>query len=236
MELTFKHSGKMGDVIMSLPFIKCMGGARTFYQSNQNSWGFNEHLHEFMKPLLETQEYIGEVKTWANEPINYDLDEFRSVMNTSYNDTMPGAYFVKFNQPIEFDYEKKPWVTVPDINLNRDFHNTIIISRTPYLHGRETENPVYKNLLNMRDREFVFLGTEQEHDAFENLYQCKIEYYPVSNALEIAIALKQSGQLFANQSLIYSIAESLKITTHLEKRMDGAATDCMFRRNNLFYI
>lgn len=236
MELTFKHSGKMGDVIMSLPFIKNMGGAKTFYLSDQNSWGFSRGLHEFMKPLLEVQDYIGEVQTWANQPINYDLDEFRTIMNSSFHETMPGCYFRKFGQPEEMDFQTKPWVTVPDIELSRSFYNTIIVSRTPHLHGRDTNNSVYTSLLNTPDREIVFLGTENEYAEFKNLYGDKLDYHPVSNALELAVALKQSGQLFANQSLIYSIAESLKITIHLEKRMDIAATDCMFKRNNLFYI
>jgi hypothetical protein len=73
---TFKHSGDLGDIIFSLPVIASEGGGVLYLdpeggkQEPLVSWGQYEttKLTEgsilALKPLLEAQDYIEEVRLW----------------------------------------------------------------------------------------------------------------------------------------------------------------------------
>lgn len=225
----------MGDVILSLPFIKQMGGAKILYLEDFPEYFFNKEAHNFLIPLLKAQDFIGEIRTWSGEEVDYDLDKFRSIMNVRYHGTLAGSYFEFFEKPNDVDFHNKPWIEIPDMRLAMPFDGITLVSRTIYLHDREQKNQFYVDLLADQNVKPVFVGTMEEHSIFMGLYG-QIPYYPLNNALELALILKHSGHLVANQSLIYAVAEALKIKVHLEKRNDAAKGDCMFERENLHYI
>jgi hypothetical protein len=75
----FCQLGKLGDVVWALPFIKEMGGAETIYFSENGLKDFTIKDIEFIKPLLEFQSYIKDVKIWEQESIDFDLSNFQSL-------------------------------------------------------------------------------------------------------------------------------------------------------------
>ena len=72
---TFKHSGDLGDIIFSLPCIKEKGGGILYLDpeggeqepvvswSQYNRTKLNQNSIDFIKPLLEVQKYIKEVRS-----------------------------------------------------------------------------------------------------------------------------------------------------------------------------
>jgi len=231
--ITFKHRGKLGDIIWSLPFIKAMGGGKLYLQFGQylDEAGFN-----FLKPLLEYQPYITEVIKWSGEPVDYDLDRFREIMNTSHQRSLPESYFVVFGKELPRHFQYGPWLIAPDLP---HFKSSVIISRVERgLHGsRPIHNPFYDDLVRRNlQRNSYFVGLDVEWRRFMEEYQCNIAYKPVNTALEMASIIDQAELCVMNQSMPSVIAEGLKKTLHLELRHDIAKPDCMFDRPNLFYI
>ena len=56
---TFKHSGKCGDIIFSLPTIEMMGGGILYIPEHSP---IGQNIYSNMKPLLEKLPYIHEVR------------------------------------------------------------------------------------------------------------------------------------------------------------------------------
>lgn len=236
MELTFKHSGKMGDIILSLPFVKQMGGAKVFY-IQMGLWGFSQKEYDFILPLLQNQKYIGEVKIWNGEPVNYDLDIFRNIMNSTYRKSLCGSYYAVFNSTVQPNFDKEVWLDVPLVNFDIDFTSKVVVSRSKTMHDRAIHNPYFDEALSKGlEKNSYFLGLPDEHDFFNKEYNCNIPYYTVSNALELACVIKQASLCLCNQSAITAIAEGLKKTIILENRHDIASPDCKIERYNIFYI
>ena len=76
-EHTFKHSGKLGDIIYSLPTIRALGGG-VLHLAECPELKFGSREIGAILPLLRVQPYIRGVKIWDGTPVDYDLDSFRS--------------------------------------------------------------------------------------------------------------------------------------------------------------
>jgi hypothetical protein len=232
---TFKHSGKMGDVIWALPFIKSMGGAEILYLNISKKNNFTIESIEFLKPLLEYQSCIKEIKIWNNEKVDYDLDTFHDVLKTGPC-LAPVSYFKSF---FVYDAPKsvliKPWLECPV----EEQTNSIILSHRIYDYSDWEKMFVPHNFyIEMLDKGLeniaLFVGTETEHEKFNETYNCNIKHKKVNDALELACLIKNSQLSIGNQSLPTVIAESLKKTLHLE--VHGSTFEHRFNRPNLFLL
>ena len=58
-----------------------MGGGKLYLQLGEY---LDETGFQFIRSLLEWQPYIKEVVKWSGEPVDYDLDRFREIMNRSH--------------------------------------------------------------------------------------------------------------------------------------------------------
>jgi len=231
--ITFKHRGKLGDIVWSLPFIRTLGGGKLYLQLGEY---LDETGFQFIRPLLEWQPYITEVIKWSGEPVDYDLDHFRDIMNRTHHKSLAESYFVVFGKELPRHFQYDPWLTAPSLT---QYKGSVIINRVERgLHGsRPIHNPFYDDLVkrNLQPISY-FVGLHDEWKRFMEEYQCNIAYKPVNNALELASIIDQAELCVMNQSLPCVIAEGLKKTMHLELRHDVAKADCMFDRPNLFYI
>lgn len=229
--LTFKHSGRMGDIVWSLALIKQLGGAEVLY-INIGSHGFNQDNYNFLRPLLVKQPYIKHVEVYTDQKVDYDLDRFRNVMNQSWHGSLCGSYFYTFNIEMDKNLQIDPWLYI-DNQLN----HKIVISRSTSLYHRDKHNNFWDTLIEKNlERNCVFVGHKHEHDIFNNEYKCNIDYYPVENAWELANVIGGCAMWTGNQSLPAVIAEATKRTIFLESRLDNAKNDHIFDRANLFLI
>lgn len=84
-EISFKHSGDVGDLWYSLPIIKKYGkgnvylnpfGLRTKKVDGTRS-GFTKELIDLCIPLLEAQPYVNKASVWDGRKVTIDIDNFR---------------------------------------------------------------------------------------------------------------------------------------------------------------
>jgi len=229
---TFKHSGRIGDILWSLHFIKSNGGAEVLYLNLNDD--LTQDNYNYIKPLLEFQPYISGVEIHNGEIVDFDLDRFRDVMYKSHTGTLAESYYVAFGQNCDkIDLNVNSWLHVD----NYKPLNCVVITRTFNLHNRDTYNQLYKALVNRNlEKTAVFVGLKEEHEHFNATYETNIPFYCVNDALDMARIVNNSSMVIGNQTSTTVISEALKKSMLLEVRLDDAKNDCLFDRPNLFYI
>ena len=119
----FYHSGATGDVIYAMPTIKALGGG--IFNVN-----LPDDLYNTVLPLLESQEYIHEVKKGRElSGTVYDLDKFRN------NDHLHLNHLVQLHlQSFQIIDEtwKQGWLKVEPIISNNSFINVTERYRNDY--------------------------------------------------------------------------------------------------------
>lgn len=262
--LSFAHPGTFGDTIYGMSVVKLLGGGDVYIKLNGmnevvwNSFGaVNAGPHagrytrkdlDFLFPLLEHQSYIHNLNIWRNEPVTYDL-------GTHYKFTT-GPNGWQGNQTecyakvcgLDIDQYKKqlllePWLEpVEPIKVSG---RTIVINRTPrYLQGRDpNENSWSDWIAGGLEDMAIFVGTPEEHAAFNRQFNITVPYYPVSDMLELARVIQGCEMFIGNQSMPLAIAIGLGKTYWCESRQDWdnfksphGFGDVWFPRVNGFYF
>lgn len=229
---TFKHRGKLGDIIYSLNFVKAMGGGKLYLQIGEY---LDNKGYEFLKPLLAAQSYITGVEVWSGQQVDYDLDRFREIMNNSHRRSLAESYFVVFGKTLPDNFQTEPWLDDPGVL----FPGKIIINRVERgLHGsRPLYNPAYDGILKDVWKRCSFIGLIEEWQTFMKTFnQDRVECLGVMDALQMAQIINGAEYSVMNQSLPSTIVEGLKKPLYLEIRHDIARPDCMFDRSGLTYI
>lgn len=230
--ISFSHSGRLGDIVYSLALVKRMAeisgepvdyyvisdvqsnlGLDVFHPSGETM--VNEKLFNFIAPLLRTQPYLRKVNFVSKRevPINaIDLDGFkRSGLNLK-GGIIQGWYRKTFG--ISFPLEKA-WLSLPDnmtIRKQAQPAFNIIISRTTRFCNTAIN---YNFLDSIPNVGFIGLPLEFEDFTKRNLLK-KLQYVPVQDAKEMARMMSDCKLYIGNQSLNFAIAEGFKITRALE--------------------
>lgn len=245
MEKTFKHSGDIGDIIYSLPTIKRLGGGILYLdisggadeytckvQCMEGKTKFNLTSFNYIKPLLEVQPYIKEVKIYNKEKIDYNLNDFRYKFSDpnsrSKTKNLLDLHLEAFN--LEEWNPNESWISVnTKINLDK----TTLVTRTPRY---QSNFPWFQsNKFKIRDNA-MFVGLPKEHEYFEWTFDIKVPYYPVNNALDMAIALNSCNAFISNQTSTLAIAIGLG-TVPTVQEVDQRVPNCVFRgKKNMNYI
>ena len=153
-----------------------------------------------LTPILLQQEYVREVRLWAGEAVDYDLDVFRS--DVSLNN-LSDSHLQPFGLPsAERD---RAWLRIADpiVIENRP----IVISRSVRFQGNHVfwEN----NLPLFKDR-CVFVGYAKDHDIFQYTFGMEIPHYPTPDMLTLARVIAGCGQFMGNQGFPHALAEGMK--------------------------
>lgn len=245
MEHTFKHSGDLGDIIYSLPTIKLLGGGVLYLditggsdepickmQCMEGKTKFNKTSFDYIKPLLEVQPYITEVKIYNGEKIEYNLNNFRykfaDPASRSKTKNLLDLHLEAFKLPEWLPNEN--WLKVNKVvNLDKK----TLITRTPRY---QSNFPWFQsNKFNIRDNA-MFIGLPKEHEYFEWTFDIKVPYYPVKNALDMAIALNSCKAFISNQTSTLAIAIGLG-TVSIVQEVDPRVPNCIFQgKSNMNYI
>lgn len=246
MQKTFKHSGDLGDIIYSLPVIKSLGGGTLYLditggedepscraQCMDGKTNFNKTSYDFIKPLIEVQPYIKEVKVYEKgQHIDHNLNMFRYKFNDpkarSKTRNLLDLHMEAFGLP-EWD-PNEPWLFVNDpIILERKS----FVSRSPRMQSNYPWFLV--NKFKFRDQS-IFLGLPKEHEVFEWTFNIKIPYHPVKDALEIARILKGARALAANSTFILSVGIGLGTVPIIQEVEHHFPTTVFPGKNNMNYI
>lgn len=236
----FKHSGNIGDVIYSLPFIR---GHKTpkhllpklflqpevpaqYYQGAKHPCGryrMTTEMAEFLLPLLERNGIHASV--WKGEPVDLDLDRFRDIPRIDYTrGNIARWYFWAFGGTANLSL---PWLTVePDFT----FEQKIVVNRTS-----RYRNPAIDYSCLRARKQVVFLGLQDEYKEFLNDVP-EASHVEATDALHAARVIAGARFFIGNQSFCFSLAEAMKVPRILEVcpfaqnvhpcGYDGPAWDC----------
>lgn len=222
--MTFYHSGKMGDVIYSLPTIRAMGGGILYLPENGPEV---TGMYSFMKSLLEMQSYIHEVRQ-APDSVFYDDSREWVDVDLNLHRTHPQRgkvnmvqrYFDVFgiSQPVPLQWidVKSTWNTPYTlINLTDRFRNRSRVS--------------WKHVFNRISGEARFIGTQDEADKFIRKYG-PIGVFMADNALDVADIVNSASAIYCNQSFVLTLAQAMNKTRYVEFK--PGKTNCHFNSPN----
>jgi hypothetical protein len=233
---SFLHDGTIGDVWASMPAIMeywrqtgnkaivyLRNGQRAKYYKGathptRNEQGkmvmLNKQMIKMMIPLLKAQPYIKDAKTYNGEKIDVNLNVIRDTFVNMPNHPLQKWYFYVYPD-LTCDLSEQ-WFFVPD--TKKDFaKNKTIVCRTERYNNPQVEY----NFIKDYQRDVIFSGTEKEYLLFCRKNKINIPRLKIKNFLELAQALKQSRGLVSNQTMIFQIAEGLKIPRGVELCKDA---------------
>lgn len=236
---TFKHSGDMGDIILSLPTVRALSENAILYLDpnggessnlvgwkNHNKTKLNESAIKMLKPLLELQSYIEEVRIWKGENVDYDLDAFRT--HTSCDMNLAHSHLKAFG--LSPEHTQSQWLHVAPNPVSK-----YVISRSLRYHG----NYGYWEVM---DRSIidnaVFVGLPLEYEIFCHVFGHDIEHHKTDSIMEVAcvIAGVQSfnGRFLCNQNLLGALGQAMKLPMTVEEYR--IAPNVRFNRENVKYV
>ncbi len=225
MERVF-HNAKIGDIVYSLPAIYRRGGVKEYHIQR-------EHAAEYLRPLLESQPYVGTVIHSKNCPDDVDVN-FESYQ--AFYRLMLGPDLVKLNMmcagvrshhfPLKLsgvtlhsEHVKYMDGIHFDLDKHRDLQgwsqdhawlrvdpvhkHDVIINRSP----RYNEN--YFDYTLLKEQDCGFIGLKEEYDEFIKRYGFA-HHVKIDNALDVAKYIAGSKLFVGNQSSCKAIAEGLK--------------------------
>jgi len=224
--LNLSHAGYSGDIIYSLPLAESMSknlnGLVNYVviRNKKSSLSpgmshpsgsvlMNKKSFEFIKPLLESLNYVNEVLFLLEKDIDKDcirLDFYRDNIGLNLSAGHVPLYARKYFG-LEFSLEQK-WLDVEPINLDQGI--VCCFSR------RYRNISLSYDFLDQFDNVF-FVGLRDEYEHFikiNDLKRCK--YYEVENAFQMARFIAGARLFLGNQSFGFSLAEAIKVNRALE--------------------
>ena len=219
-ELSFLHSGQLGDLIYSLATIKELSKSHKCklyiqinkpmpldYSDSSRKVFISKRSGDLILPLLRDQDFLETVKIYEDEKIDINLDLFRDIpISLSFYSTRWFSHLAGININVE-----NTFLSAKPHNLIK---NKIVIHRSP-----RYRNPYinYKFLNNTKN--LLCIGLE---DEFKNLKKeiNNLEFHDCKDFLEMAEIIKASKFYIGNMSFQYIMAEGLKIPRLLEASPD----------------
>jgi hypothetical protein len=239
---TFKHNGKIGDVLFSLPTIRELGGG-ILYLPEQTPDGCNG-LYSSLKDLLLQQPYIKEVREYPSGlpymelapeiHIDYDLDRARmqplkGVIHIvkRYMDAF-GVNYPNWKEPW-LQVEQKPyeWTTwnIPDEYVIINYTGRHIINDQLKIKSSVNWKEVVKSI----KKPAFFVGHKDEYRNFVNHF-AGIPFLQTDNILQVALLIKGAHSIYCNQSSVLSIAQGLGKQYYLDVK--PYKTNCLMYTSN----
>ena len=222
-EISFLHSGHLGDVINALPVLKELSKkskCNLYLQKEKNLEAdaanykhkgdkiyMTDRMVNMILPLLKNQDYINQVEIFNNQKIDIDLDLFRKIpMNFNLDEVR--WYFQLTG--IHTDLSKQYLF----VNEHKSANKKIVIMRST---RRKNTFINYKFLRNYEN--LLFLGLEEEYNDLK-IDIPNLQFYDCKNFLEAAEIIKSSKFFIGNSSFGFTMAEGLKVPRIMESYPD----------------
>lgn len=227
--LAFKHSGRLGDIVYSLPLVKQLAetagepvdyyipsdvpsllGGDVFHPGGGLMVG--PGLFSFIAPLLSVQQYLRTVQFVKSSelPANYlDLDGFKSSGLNLKGGLIQGWYRKAFG--VAFPIES-PWLFIPDSRRAAVPTFNVLIGRTT----RFCNTSINYAFLNSIEK-VGFIGLKYEYEDFSERHGLtSVQHVPVADALDMARRMQDCRVYVGNQSVNFAVADGMKIPRALE--------------------
>lgn len=242
---SFVHCGNTGDAIASLPAIREFykktgikpvlylvkdhpakyyeGATHPVKNDNGEFVSFNAEMIKLLSPLIKAQPYIEDVREIHIGDVEFvrEYAEFKDgsrainlswirdrFCNIPYGDIR--RWYFMILPELSTDLSVK-YIDVA--NSEKDIaKNKIIICRTE----RYQNEVIDYSFLKPYEDDLLFAGTMREYNNFCMNFDLNIKKLAISDFYELAQALQQSKGLISNQTMIFQIAEGLKIPRVVE--------------------
>lgn len=222
-EISFLHSGHLGDVINALPVLKELSKkskCNLYLQKEKNLEAdavnykhkgdkiyMTDRMVNMILPLLKNQDYINQVEIFNNQKIDIDLDLFRKI-------------------PMNFNLDEVRWyfhLTGVHVDLSKQYlfadEHKLIKKKIVIMRSTRRKN-TFINYKFLRDfDEVLFLGLQDEYDDLKKEIP-NLNFYDCKNFLEAAEIIKSSKFFIGNSSFGFTIAEGLKVPRVMESYPD----------------
>ena len=207
-EITFLHSGHLGDIINSLPSIKEIAKNKIcrLFIKVQEGYLLEPSIKKLL-PLLEKQDYIKEVKIYKNENIDVDLNLFRDFPISLNLDSVRWYFHIT---GIHGDMNNKYLHNIEEHNLKKKIVIIRSISRKNYLIN-------YSFL--KKYNEVIFIGLKNEYEDLKKEIP-NLDFYECKDFLEMAEIINSCKIFIGNLSFGYTLAEGLKKPRLLESGLN----------------
>jgi GT2 family glycosyltransferase len=212
---TFKHSGKLGDIVYSLPAVRALGGG-SIYIAPEPRLGFTEDHARSILPLLEAQPYVDKASLWDGQSVDDDLDRFRRCAAPEITN-LADQHLFAFDLPAA--ERDRAWLQVEEKGPRRQ----AVFNLSPHHHGITAFWPECRKLF----PDAIFVGLAQDHQAFQYMYG-EIAHVPTEDLLALAQVIASADVFVGNQSAPYAIAEGLKVPCI--QQTDPKAPNAIFDR------
>jgi hypothetical protein len=211
---SFLSSGKAGDIIAAIPAMKSAKTDVIIYirlDAISQVDGIRTKLMDmktfsYLKPLLMKQPFIKEVKVFAGQKVDYNLDEIRQMKIGVPYGNLPRWYFYAFPElacdlSVPFiECEKYDWLS-----------DNLLVNLTP----RYRNEWIDYSFLNHLDIPIHAIGTKDEAQAFINIVP-SAKWLQCTDFLDMANCINSCKAFLGNQSAPFWIAEGLKVPRILE--------------------
>ena len=227
MNLNVSHSGNIGDILYSIPFLLGILERKKYtkinfylkvnvpcHYSGPHPLGnvlLNTEYAKSVISLLSKQPYINECTIFTNQKVDIDLDEFRKLPIRFQTGVIPRWYFWLGDS--EYDLSKA-WIQA---STNTDYKNKVIISRTQ----RHTNSMINYKFINNYANDIVFVGVEEEWVLFKKQCPSCRDWVKFNNLFDMANAFNSCKFFVGNQGMPYTLAESMKINRLLEANTEA---------------
>lgn len=226
---SFRHAGKFGDIIYSLPVIRYNGGGVLFiecgapYISPPLTWEGVQAL----APLLKAQPYIEDVREWKGEKCDVNLNDMRALafreIKTNYSNASRVGLWQWYSKA--FGVPETEWLK-PWLSVGSPWSNRIGVVAHRCQRYTNAHFPWRKVMDKYRPE---IIGSQDEARALGDLGA-----YRGTPSLFAAAQRIQGAKLFVgNQSVGYAIAEALKVPSVLEIWHNWP--NCIFNRPYLWH-
>tara|TARA_B110000967_G_scaffold204752_1_gene247860 strand:- start:5344 stop:6267 length:924 start_codon:yes stop_codon:yes gene_type:complete len=216
-QISFLHSGHIGDIINILPVIKELSKnhiCKLFIQLdlpipvyyNKHPAGqfyLNKKIYNMLYPLLKEQTYIKEINIFKNQEIDINFDIIRKLpLNLLFDNARYGFHIAG----IQYNLNNK----FIDVEEHSKIKNKIVILRSLRYQNHFINYNFLENFENA-----YYIGTQAEYVALKKDLK-NLEFYECKDFLDMAKIIKSSRVLIGNSSLGIDIAEGLKTPRLLE--------------------
>jgi len=222
-EISFLHSGHLGDVINALPVLKELSKNHKCSLFLQVGKPLEEHIkgykHEgdeiymtkkmvdLVMPLLKNQNYLDKVEEYNDQSVDVDLDLFRKIpMNFNLDEIRWYFHLTGVHTDLSMQYLFA--------NEHPTIKNKIVIMRST---RRKNKFINYKFMSKYKN--ILFLGLKDEYEDLKTEIP-NLEFYDCRDFLEAAQIIRSSKFFIGNSSLGFTIAEGLKIPRIMESYPD----------------
>lgn len=243
MAISVAHCGHTGDIIYSLPALKCLSDKYDelinfhFIYNKVNDKPTGNHPYgrvlmpknvaEMLSSLIIKQNYIYgtsiyEYNYGVDIEVDIDLNDFRDIGIDMTQGNISNYYALlldKYGMPINLDLEQK---TIISDNKYPEFSDKIAISRSARYRNNDlwSNKTLIKDIITKNIDKYVFLGLSEEHQDFIKEFDIpELKHEITNDFVKLADIVNSCKLLIGNQSFIFSLGEQLKVLRYLEQSL-----------------